>query len=95
MILEKDKETQSKYYLSYPKPPFLDMKWGVSLVGKVPSSAKWRLGKNAVLRLIECLRPRVTFDVFVDNYFISFVLLTLFGVNNIRATRVTVMTGGG
>ena len=26
MILEKDKEDQSKYYLSYSKPPFLDMK---------------------------------------------------------------------
>ena len=25
--LEKDKEGQSKYYLSYPKPPVLDMKW--------------------------------------------------------------------
>ena len=95
MILEKDKENQSKYYLSYPKPPFLDMKWEVSLVAKVSFSAKWRLGKNTVLRLIECLRPRVTFDVFVDNYFISFVLLTLLGVNNIRATRVTVLTGGG
>ena len=27
MTLEKDKEDQSKYYLSYPKPPVLDMKW--------------------------------------------------------------------
>ena len=26
MTLEKDKEDQSKYYLSYPKPPVLDMK---------------------------------------------------------------------
>ena len=25
--LEKDNEEQSKYYLSYPKPPVLDMKW--------------------------------------------------------------------
>ena len=24
---EKDKEDQSKYHLSYPKPPVLDMKW--------------------------------------------------------------------
>ena len=24
---EKDKEDRSKYYLSYPKPPVLDMKW--------------------------------------------------------------------
>ena len=27
MTLEKDKEDQSKYYLSYPKPSVLDMKW--------------------------------------------------------------------
>ena len=27
MVLEKDKEDQSKYYLSYPKLPVLDMKW--------------------------------------------------------------------
>ena len=27
MTLEKDKEDQSKYYLSHPKPPVLDMKW--------------------------------------------------------------------
>ena len=27
MTLEKVKEDQSKYYLSYPKPPVLDMKW--------------------------------------------------------------------
>ena len=27
MTLEKDKEDQSKYYLSYPKLPVLDMKW--------------------------------------------------------------------
>ena len=26
MTLEKDKEDQSKYYLSYSKPPVLDMK---------------------------------------------------------------------
>ena len=25
--LEKDEEDQSKYYLSYPKPPVLDIKW--------------------------------------------------------------------
>ena len=27
MTLAKDKEDQSKYYLSYPKPPVLDMMW--------------------------------------------------------------------
>ena len=27
MAVEKDKEDESKYYFSYPKPPILDMKW--------------------------------------------------------------------
>ena len=27
MTLKKDKEDESKYYLSFPKPPVLDMKW--------------------------------------------------------------------
>ena len=27
MTLEKDKEGETKYYLSYPKPPVLDIKW--------------------------------------------------------------------
>ena len=27
MTFEKDKEDQGKYYVSYPKPPVLDMKW--------------------------------------------------------------------
>ena len=27
LTLEKDKEDQSKHYLSNPKPPVLDMKW--------------------------------------------------------------------
>ena len=27
MTLEKDKEDQSRYYLSHPKPLVLDMKW--------------------------------------------------------------------
>ena len=27
LTLGKDKEDQSKYYLSYPKPSVLDMKW--------------------------------------------------------------------
>ena len=55
---------------------------------KASSSAKWRLGENVVLRLIECLTPSVSFDIFMDNYLTSFRLLTLLGVNNMRATRV-------
>ena len=54
---------------------------------KVSSSTKWRLGGNVVLRLVECLTPSVSFDIFIENYFTSFRLLTHLGVSNIRATR--------
>ena len=54
---------------------------------KVSFSTKWRLEENVVLRLIEFLTPTVHFDIFMDNYFTSFRLLTLLGVNNIQATR--------
>ena len=52
---------------------------------QVASSTKWRLGEHIVLRLVECLTPTVSFDIFMDNYFTSFRLLTHLGVNNIRA----------
>ena len=55
---------------------------------KISSSTKWRLGENVVLRLMEYLTPSVNFDIFMDNYFTYFRLLTLLGVNNIRATCV-------
>ena len=55
---------------------------------KVSSSAKFRLRENLVLQLMECLIPSVSFDIFMDNYFASFRLLTHHGVNKIRATRV-------
>ena len=37
---------------------------------KVSSSTKWRLGESVVLRLMECLTPTVSFDIFVDNLMI-------------------------
>ena len=37
---------------------------------------------------MECLTPSVNFDIFTDNYFTSFRLVTILEVNNIRATRV-------
>ena len=37
---------------------------------------------------MECLPPTVSFDIFMDNYFTSFRLLSHLGVNNIRATLV-------
>ena len=55
---------------------------------KVSPSTKWRLGGNVALQLMECLTPSVSFEIFMDNYFTSFRLLTHLGVNNIRATRV-------
>ena len=55
---------------------------------QIASSAKRGLGENVVLRLIECLSPTVSFDIFMDNYFMSFRLLTHLGVNNIQATGV-------
>ena len=57
---------------------------------QVASSTKWGLEDNVVLRLMECLNPTVSFDLFIDNYFTSFsffVLLTHLEVNNIRAKR--------
>ena len=36
---------------------------------KIASSVKWGLGDNVVLRLMECLTPTVSFDLFMDNYF--------------------------
>ena len=55
---------------------------------KVSSFTKWRLEENIVLRLMKCLTPSVSFDIFMDNYFTSFCLFTHLGVNNIRGTRV-------
>ena len=46
------------------------------------------LGENVVLRLMECLTPSVSFDIFMDNYFTSFRLLRHLGVNTIRPMRV-------
>ena len=37
---------------------------------------------------MEFLTPTFSFDIFVDNYFTPFRLLTHLGVNNIRATGV-------
>ena len=54
------------------------------------SSTNWRLGENVVLQLMECLTPTVSFDIFTDNYFTFFGLLTHLGVNNIRATLLPI-----
>ena len=41
-----------------------------------------------VLRLMECLTPTASFNIFVDAHFTFFHLLTQLGFNNIRATGV-------
>ena len=46
---------------------------------QVASSAKWELWENFVFQL-------QSFDIFTDNYFTSFCLLTHVGANNVRAT---------
>ena len=55
---------------------------------QIASSTKWGLGENIVLRLMESLTPTFSFDIFMDNYFTCFRLLTHRGVNNIRVTGV-------
>ena len=52
----------------------------------VSPSAKWGLGENVFLQLMEYLNPSVRLEIFMDNYFTSFRLLTHLGVNNIEAT---------
>ena len=51
---------------------------------QVASTTKWGLGEHIVLRLVECLSPTASFDIFMDNYFTSFHLVTHLGVNNIQ-----------
>ena len=51
---------------------------------QVASTTKWGLGEHIVLRLVECLSPTASFDIFMDNYFTSFHLFTHLGVNNIQ-----------
>ena len=63
MTLEKDKEDQSKYYLSYPKPPVLKMKWENrdinvvewSDIPKFPLLLNGDIRENVVQRLMEHL----------------------------------------
>ena len=93
-MLEKDKAGQSKYYLSYPKPPVLNMArenrdTNVAEWANIPTFPPLLNGDQEMeLRLMECLTPSVSFDLFMDNYFTSFRLLIILGVNNIRATSL-------
>ena len=50
---------------------------------QVASFTKWGSVENVALRLMECLPPTVSFDIFMDNYFTCFCLLIQLGVTNI------------
>ena len=66
MTLEKDKEEQSKYYLSYPKPAVLDMKWANRDINVVERTNIPRI--SALHDLVTSLRLIVLFFViFVTN----------------------------
>ena len=88
LTFQKDKEDQRKYYLSYPEPSILDMKWENRDSNAVEWSNNAKFPLHFILRLMECLTPNVTFDIFMDNYFTFFRLLTHLGVNNIQVTCV-------
>ena len=64
---------------------------GIKKGKKVASSTKWGLGENVFLRLMECLSPTVSFDIFIDNYFTSFRLLTHRGAKNIQKVCSTII----
>ena len=63
MTLEKDKEDQSKYYFSYPKPPVLDMK----SANRDINVAEWA-DLSALYDLVTAIRPLELF--FVTYYLI-------------------------
>ena len=67
--LEKDKEGQNKYDLSYPKPPVLDMKWETRDIDVVERANTGKFSKlhNIVtpLRLLELFFDDVLVDMIV------------------------------
>ena len=70
MTLEKDKEEQSKYYFSYPKPPVLDTKWENRDINVLEWANIRKFSKLAnivtPLRLLELF---ILCDVLVDTIF--------------------------
>ena len=51
---------------------------------KVSSFTNWRLGENIALKLMKCLTPIVSFDIFMDNYFTFFVCLPTFELTTFK-----------
>ena len=66
MTREKDKKDQSKYYLSYPKPSVLDVKWE----NRDINVAEWtNIPRISGLHdLVTSLRPLVLFFVIFVTY---------------------------
>ena len=69
-ILEKGKEDQSKYFLSYSKPSFLNMKWeyrDINVVerAKIPKFSKLD-DKLTFLRILELFFIYVLVDMTAD-----------------------------
>ena len=61
---------------------------GVTKGKQFASPTKWSLGENAVLWLMKCSPPTLSYHIFKDNYFTSFHPLTHFVVNKIEGTAV-------
>ena len=57
---------------------------------QVPTSTRWGLGDNVVLRFMECLTPTVSFNLFTDNYFISFCLFACLPTLELTTFKQTV-----
>ena len=86
MTLEKDKEDESKYYVNYPKPTVLDMKWpnrNINVV-KWAHSPKFSTLDDIVipLRLLELFFD----DVLVDTCYSSMVGM-IFGYTKLYSHR--------
>ena len=63
MTLEKDKEDSNKYYLSYPKPTVLEMKWANCNINVV----KWaNISKFSALDNL--MTPLRLFELFFVTY---------------------------
>ena len=60
---------------------------------KVPSSTQWGLWENVALQPMESLTPSVSFDIFMDNYFASFRLLTHLGVTTFEQHECSAKIG--
>ena len=69
MALDKDKKDQSKYYLSYSKPPVLDIKWGnrdaiVVERAKIPK----------FIQLDDIVTPLALLELFFDDVLVDMIV---------------------